>query len=79
VLTLLAAGFLLLDAVLLAAAGWWGHRPILIVVGGVFAAGAIGVVALRRRYLARLDQITAAREALKREAAALARSLRGER
>jgi hypothetical protein len=79
VLTLLAAGFLLLDAVLLAGAGWWGGRPVLLIVGGAFAAGAAGVVWLRRRYLERLDQITVARDALKREAAALARSLRGER
>jgi hypothetical protein len=78
VLTLLAAGFLLLDAVLLAGAGWWGDRPVLLIVGGVFAAGAAGVVGLRRRYLARLDEIAVARDALKREAAALARSLRGE-
>jgi hypothetical protein len=37
------------------------------------------VVGLRRRYLVRLDEIAEARDALKREAAALARSLRGER
>jgi hypothetical protein len=75
VLTLLAAGFLLLDGGLLALVGWWDRRPGLLILAGVFAAAALGVVALRRRYLARLAEIAAARAALKREAAALARSL----
>jgi hypothetical protein len=79
VLTLLAAGFLLLDAVLLAVAGWWADRLFLLIVGAAFAAGAAGVVGLRRRYLTRLDEIARARDALKRAAAALARSVRGER
>jgi hypothetical protein len=50
----------------------------LLILALVFAAGAVGVVGLRRRYLARLDEIERARAELRREAAALARSLRGD-
>jgi hypothetical protein len=78
-LTVVAAGFLLLDAVLLAAAGWWAGRPGLLILGAVCAAGAAGVVTMHRRYLARLDEIAGARAALEREAAALARALRRDR
>jgi hypothetical protein len=63
----------------LAVAGWWGRRPGLLLVALAFVAAALGVIALRRRYLARLDEIERARAALRRDAAALARSLRGDR
>jgi hypothetical protein len=72
----MAAGFLLLDGALLGLVGWWDGRPGLLIAAGLLAAGAVGVVLLRRRYLTRLDEIAAARAALRREAAALARSLR---
>ncbi|HET7040295.1 MAG TPA: hypothetical protein VFH97_10450, partial [Gemmatimonadales bacterium] len=64
---------------LLAASGWWGRRPGLLLLALGFAAGALGVIGLRRRYLARLDEIERARAALRHEAAALARTLRGDR
>lgn len=79
VLTLMAAGFLLLDAALLGLAGWWSGRPGLLALGALCVAGAVGVFALRRRYLARLDEIARARQALQREAATLARALRPPR
>jgi hypothetical protein len=75
-ITLLAAGFLLLDAVLLGAVGWWDRRPGFLIAAAVLAAGAAGVVLLRRRYLAQLDEIARARAVLRQEAAELARALR---
>jgi hypothetical protein len=70
-----AVGFLLLDAVLLGLVGWWDDRPGLLIASGMFMAAAGGVVALRRHYLRRLNEIAAERAALRQEAASLARAL----
>ena len=78
-LTLLAAGFLALDAVLLVLAGVWSSRPILAAWGVLLGAGAVWVVVLRRRYLARLEELARARESLKRELGELARAVRDMR
>jgi hypothetical protein len=75
-LTIVASGFLLLDALLLGLAGWYGHRPVLLLLAGLCVAAVGGVVAVRRRYLSHLAEVADARAALKREAAALARTLR---
>jgi hypothetical protein len=75
VLTLLAAGFLALDAVLLVLAAVWSSRPILAVWGAMLGVGAAWVVVLRRRYLVRLDELAQARESLKRELGDLARAV----
>ena len=74
-----AAGFLFLDAVLLLLAGFWTGRVSLIVWGGVFALGAVGVVQLWRRYLVHLDELHAARDALKDEARRLSDALKSAR
>jgi len=78
-LTVFAAGFLLLDAVLLGLAGIWFSRPLLIVWGVVFAGGAVGVVMLWRRYLVQLDQLEDARRALRAEAQRISRALESAR
>lgn len=66
-LTILAAGFLLLDAVLLALLGIWTSRPGLVAWGIVFGVGAVGVVIMWRHYLRRLGELDDARHALRRE------------
>ena len=76
-LTVLAAGFLGLDAVLLLMAGAWTGRRALSLWGVVFAAGTVGVVVLWRRYLRHLldlDEARAARAALAGEVERLRRS-----
>ena len=70
-----AAGFLLLDAVLLVLAGVWMARVALIVWGGVFAIGAAWVVVLWRRYLVRLSELDDARAALRREIHRISRTI----
>lgn len=71
-----AVGFLALDAVLLAWAGWWTHRPALI-LWGVLLAGLIAVpLRLWRRYRRRMDEVRAARHAMAQEARHLQMALR---
>lgn len=65
--TIAAAGFLLLDAALLAWAGLDLHRPTLVVVAVVFAAGAVAVAAGWRRYRRILTELDAARREMRRE------------
>lgn len=74
-LTIFAAGFLLLDAVLLVLAGVWTSRVGLIVWGVVFAGASIGVVALWRRYLAQLGELDRARAALRQEVRRLSQAV----
>ena len=64
-------GFLLLDAVLLGAVALWDGRPGLLVWSGFFVILAGMVVALRRRYRRRLDEIARARALLRQELRAL--------
>lgn len=66
-LTILAVGFLALDAVLLGLIGWWTHRWGLLGIGGGLLAAAWGVLLLWRRQRRRLVEIAAARAALKNE------------
>ena len=70
VLTVFAAGFLLLDGVLFFLIGVWARRPWLIVWGVLFALGAVGVVAYWRYHLRRLSEL---REALQASALELHR------
>jgi len=65
VLTVLAAGFLALDGVLLVLAGAWSRRPGLVAGGIVFLAGAVGVGVYWRHHTRRLAEL---REALETEA-----------
>ena len=69
-LTVFAAGFLLLDGVLLLLAGVWSNRMGLVAWGIVFVAGAIGVGVYWRFHSRRLAEL---REALLAEAAELHR------
>jgi prepilin signal peptidase PulO-like enzyme (type II secretory pathway) len=75
-ITVLAAGLLALDAVLLGLAGLWSARLGLLVWGALFGAGAIGVLVLRRRYVKRLEELDDARRALRGELGDLAKTLR---
>jgi hypothetical protein len=65
--TVVAVGFLLLDAVLLAAAGVWTDRPALIGWGAAFVLAAGGVIVLRRRHARSLAEIARARALLRQE------------
>ena len=78
-LMIFAAGFLLLDAVLLAMAGVWLARPALLVWGVLLAAGAVGVTLLWRRYLVQLGELDEARAALRREIRRISRTIQGAR
>jgi hypothetical protein len=60
-------GFLLLDAVLLGVVAVWDARPVLFAWSAAFVLLAAGVVALRRRYHRRLDEIARARALLRQE------------
>lgn len=78
-LLIFAAGFLLLDAVLLALAGVWLARPAFLVWSVVFAAGAVGVTLLWRRHLVRLGELDEARAALRREIRRISRTIQDAR
>ncbi len=71
-----AVGFLALDAILLAWAGWWTHRPALI-LWSVLLAGLIAVpLGLWRRYRRHMDEVRAARHAMAQEVRHLQMALR---
>ncbi len=70
-LTLLAFGFLLIDAILLALAGLWSGRGALVVLGAVFGLAAAGVLVYWRAHQKRLAEIADAKRELKAEAEAL--------
>ncbi len=53
-MTVVAVGFLALDGALLLLAGIWSGRVGLVLLGGAFAACAVGVVFYWRRYLRQL-------------------------
>jgi hypothetical protein len=67
-LTIIAVGFLLLDALLLAYAGLKTSRLILVGTAAVLGLVAWGVLLLWKRQRARLDEIGQARQALRNEA-----------
>lgn len=66
-LTFVAAGFLFLDAVLLALAAYWAGRWALLFWALVFALGGLGVIRLWRRYTGALADLDRARRALRDE------------
>jgi len=66
-LTILAVGFLLLDALLLAYGGVAWHRPGLLAGAGACAALAVVVVLVWRCYRRALVDIEAARRAMRDE------------
>jgi hypothetical protein len=71
-----AVGFLALDALLLAWAGWWTHRPGLMLWGALLA-GLIAVpLSLGRRYRRHMDEVRAARHAMAQEVRYLQTALR---
>lgn len=67
-LTTVAVGFLLLDAVLFAIAGFAAARPLLFIPAGLCAAVAGLVIFAWRRYRRTLAELADARREMKREA-----------
>ncbi len=70
-LTLLAFGFLAIDAVLLTLAGLWSDRVVLVVLGVVFAVAALAVLLYWRAHKKQIEEIAKARDDLRAEAEAL--------
>lgn len=77
VATWVAAGALLLNALLLGAAGMVAGRPLLLVAAGVALAAAGTVLLAWRRHLRTLARLEAERHAVRDEALALRDMLRG--
>jgi hypothetical protein len=75
-LTIIAAVVLAFDGAALAVLGWWGRRPMLALIGGVFFVSSGLVLVYWRWYRKRLDDIAAARRALAEEAREIQRVLR---
>jgi hypothetical protein len=75
-LTVIAAAVLAFDGAALVALGWWGRRPMLALIGGVFFVSSGLVLVYWRWYRKRLDDIAAARRALGEEAREIQRLLR---
>jgi membrane protein implicated in regulation of membrane protease activity len=71
-----AVGFLALDAVLLAWAGWWTHRFALVLWGALLACLTAVPLLLWRRYRRRMDEVRAARHAMVQEVHHLQMALR---
>jgi hypothetical protein len=71
-----AAGFLLLDAVLLVWAGVELRRPVYVTGGLACAAGALGVGLLWRRYRRALREVEAGRREMRSQAESLRRLLK---
>jgi hypothetical protein len=65
--TVAAVGFLLLDGILLGAAGFWDGRPVLAGWGGACVLLAGVVLVLRRRYVRQWREIATARAHLRQE------------
>lgn len=76
--TIVAAGVLVLDGVLLGLAGLWGRRYGLLLGAGVCLLAAVGVGLLWRRYQRQLAEVEAARIAVREEVLALRALVRGE-
>lgn len=75
-LTIFAAGFLLLDGILLVWAGAELHRTGLILWGLACTGGAALVVLLWRRHRRDLEEVAQGRRAMRRQAEELRRFLR---
>jgi uncharacterized membrane protein YccC len=78
-LTILAAGFLALDGLLLGLSGWWELNLPRLGAGAVLLGAAGVVVLFWKRQRARLDEIADARAALRAEASDLRDLLRQRR
>ena len=76
-LTILAAGFLAFDGATLAGLGWWTGRASLVVMGLVLFLSSGLVLVFWRRQLRRLEEISAARRALREETESLRKLLGG--
>ena len=68
----LAIAVLLVDALLLLGLGLAGRKPLLLGLAGLLGLVALGIVYLVRRQQDRLDQVAAARRAVRDEARVLA-------
>lgn len=77
VATWVAAGALLLNALLLGAAGAVAGRPALLVAAGITLAAAGAVLIAWRRHLRTLARLESERHAVRDEALALRELLRG--
>lgn len=77
--TWIAVGVLVLNALLLGAAGLVAGRLFLVGAAGLSLLGARAVVVAWRRHLRSLDELTAARQALRDEALALRELVKGDR
>jgi membrane protein implicated in regulation of membrane protease activity len=75
-LTVIAAAVLAFDGAALAALGWWGHRPMLALIGVVFFVSSGLVLLYWRWYRKRLKDIESAQRALAEEAREIQRVLR---
>jgi hypothetical protein len=78
-LTILAAGFLALDGLLLGLSGWWELNLSRLGAGAALLGGAGVVVLFWKRQRARLEEIADARAALRAEAGELRDLLRQRR
>ncbi|MFN2325248.1 MAG: hypothetical protein ABR551_05135 [Gemmatimonadales bacterium] len=79
VATWIAVGVLVLNTLLLGAAGLVAGRLVLVGAAGLSLLGAFAVVVAWRRHLRTLDELTAARAALRDEALALRELVKGDR
>ena len=77
-ITIVAVGVLVLDGALLGLAGLWERRYGLLLGAGACLLAAVGVGALWRRYQRQLEEVEAARLAVKDEVLALRALVRGE-
>jgi uncharacterized membrane protein len=75
-LTVIAAAVLAFDGVALAALGWWGRRPMLVLIGVVFFVSSGLVFLYWRWYQKRVKDIADARRDLAEEAREIQRALR---
>jgi hypothetical protein len=75
-ITVIAAGVLAFDGAALMALGWWGRRPLLLLVGMVFFVSSGVVLFSWRWYRRRLDDIAAERHGLAQETRELQRLFR---
>jgi uncharacterized membrane protein len=75
-LTVIAAAVLAFDGAALAALGWWGRRPMLVLIGMVFFVSSGLVFLYWRWYRKRMKDIASARSELAEEARELQRVLR---
>ena len=72
---MIAAAVLAFDGAALAALGWWGQRPMLVLIGVVFFVSSGLVLLYWRWYRKRLADIASAQQALGEEAREIQRLL----